>query len=788
MSGCSGYKHLKDGEKLLYNQKVQGNNHFDQYELRELFLQKENLRFPPYALIYQKGLKHFDTARFENRKRQVTQQYDQKIEEASREKKINKLTARRNKKVQKSDEKLREGNNFMQWGEPLAVYDPNAIEQTARNIQQYTFNRGYFKAKVNATTTFSGRGKKAGKKALVLYTLEEGRPYWIDTVFYSISDSTIHGILLKNEGTSFIKKDIVFRQRNLTSERERIEFLMKDHGFYNFSRQFVTFAMDTSWSDGYKIALQMSISNPSSGSHKQYVIDSVNFIINPSYKPVRPTPTVSAEQNGIVYTFYENIFSHRMLEQRVFISSDSLYSRSETLATQRQLANLDNFRFINVNYDSSGGRFIANIFTSPLDRYQWSHELGVNVTQGFPGPFYNLSFKKRNIFRGLENFEINGRFGIEGVATPGDVSQVYRSREYALNASLIVPNFVLPIGSNVKNRLGMNNPKTRFMVGIIDTDRFDYRRTNFNLSDIYTWQARNNALFRASLLDVSVINTRNISPTFRETLEKLNSRLINSFKPSFVSNVSFSAQKTTLEDIENPSSGSRFIRLLAESGGSVLNLFGTDYLTSQGLEYFKYYRLDFDYRRNHRLTSFSSYAYRINTGMAFPYGSNKSLPYEKYFFAGGSNGIRAWRPRRLGPGSFTPIDPETGQVSYDLEEQGEILIQASLEYRRHLIGFVDYALFIDIGNIWTINDDPSRADGAFHPLSFFKEIAVGTGLGLRFDFSFLIMRLDTGMKTYDPAREPGNRFILSPGFTNAPFDDPRKAEMLVFNIGIGYPF
>ncbi|MEJ2006427.1 MAG: BamA/TamA family outer membrane protein, partial [Cyclobacteriaceae bacterium] len=204
-------------------------------------------------------------------------------------------------------------------------------------------------------------------------------------------------------------------------------------------------------------------------------------------------------------------------------------------------------------------------------------------------------------------------------------------------------------------------------------------------------------------------------------------------------------------------------------------------------------KANFDYRNIKPLNNTTTIAFRFNFGFAKSYGQNDDiLPYEKYFFAGGSNGIRAWRPRRLGPGSFVRIDStatvdgvRTPQVDYSFEQPGTILMEGSVEFRKNLIGFIDYAVFFDFGNIWNFSD--SRDEAVFKLNRFYRQIAVGSGLGVRFDFSFLVLRLDAGVKVFDPARQPGKRFILSSGFYDPPFT-PSAAETVVFNIGIGYPF
>jgi outer membrane protein insertion porin family len=203
-------------------------------------------------------------------------------------------------------------------------------------------------------------------------------------------------------------------------------------------------------------------------------------------------------------------------------------------------------------------------------------------------------------------------------------------------------------------------------------------------------------------------------------------------------------------------------------------------------------------------------AYRVDGGVAYSYAKERSLPYEKFFFAGGSNSIRSWRPRRLGQGSFKPRTSEevgkdpvkNGYFDYSYEQPSEILLEASVEFRRKIFGFVEGAIFLDAGNVWTFQPRKNIVDGVEVPNGnsqfkfnqFYKEIAVGTGFGLRFDFSFLILRFDIGMKMYDPARDKGERFVLrdarfwNPYATKNENGYTNYKEPVIYNVGIGYPF
>jgi len=571
---------------------------------------------------------------------------------------------------------------------------------------------------------------------------------------------------------------------------------LKDNGYFEFSRQFVEFAVDTAILGDRKVAVKTIINVPyKRGYHKVFAVDSVIFTTDANVPSTRPQRQ-SRYYNRVTYRYFEEKYAKKILDRRLFVYPGDLYSKSKSFNTQRQLANLDMFKFVNINYDTTGGKFIANIFTSPLDRYQLTQEIGINVTanQRVPGPFYNFNIKNRNTFGGLEILEFSGRFGVNGVTSYSDDGQIANSLEIGGNLSLTLPDFVFPLGAALKSRLGQLNPRTRFSVGYDYIDRDDFTRDNLNASLSYSWQRDQSRLYNFTLADVNLINTRNESTEFQEVLresDSLGTSFHRAFERSFVSSMYF----TSLFDFNQYGSyqnKSSYLRLLAESGGTFLNVFGSGFLERDSLENYKFFKFNIDFRRHIPLHSRGALAFRVNTGIGIPYGDNEILPYEKNFFAGGSSSVRAWGPRRLGPGSYAPINEETGQLDYNFEQPGELILEASLEYRQNLVGFVDWAFFIDAGNIWTLRDDVGddgevRRPGAkFESNRFYKEIAVGTGMGFRMDFTFLIMRVDLGVKVYEPARPEGRRWVLD-DFKFGGLDDTTE-NAITLNIGIGYPF
>ena len=810
LSGCLGTRYLEKDQKLLNRQYTKTPKGLTTEGMSELYVQRPNrklLGLTGHYLVwmYYPGKKRFNDPKFRSskdayirRKGILEKKFDRKIDQAKEPKRKASLTFRKQKRLDALNKKIENGNLFMQWGEQLAVFDTAAMRLTTERVNDYLFNKGYFLNKVTATPKFRRN------TVTVVYNINPGPHYRYDTLIYQIPDSLVLKYVRQHEDDSKIKKGRSYDQAGIGSERERIDLLLKDHGYYDFSRQYIDFDVDTSYkSPHHRVAVLLKISNPARRDyHKQFVVDSV--AIQPDAGiPIPPSvKRFSKVYRDITFNYYHDIYSKRILSQRIFIQKDSLYSRTKTFDTQRQLANLDVFKFVNVNYDTSGGRFIASIFASPLDRYSWSNEAGVSLTQGFPGPYYSLSFKKRNLFRGLETFELTGRFGFEGVASAADRSNVYKSTEANSNATITFPQFLLPLPGSMVYQLGRFNPRTKLLAGYTYTDRPEYTRSIVTVSNTYNWENPRKTQYSFTLNNLNIIRSQKRG-SFDSLLNALyteqGNNLRNSFKPSFVSSMIFQVIWNP-KNYGNTESNSFFVRAAAESGGTFFNFFNPEFISKEGLEIYKYVRLSLDYRHIKVMNKHTVLAFRFNSGVGYSYGDNGTLPYEKFFFAGGSNSVRAWRPRRLGIGSYPPqlaSDPESdGLFDYRFEKPGEILLEGSIELRKKLFGFVNGAVFVDAGNVWSFSETNRASDSnqaatwtgstKFHVKDFYQQFGVGTGFGLRFDFTFLVLRLDAGIKAYDPGREKGDRFMLNRFRFFNPFGTER--EPVIYNVGIGYPF
>ncbi|EOZ98548.1 outer membrane protein, OMP85 family, putative [Indibacter alkaliphilus LW1] len=788
-SSCSLTKGLKDGQYLLFDVDIEGVEKSDKAELQNLIRQTPNTRIPLLnaslgVAIYRFGEWTFDSTKHIRRQERLLLERDTllALQDTGT---ISRKQGRRLSKIVDNlssiEKKLEFGNFFMRTGNPRVIYDSAKSEESARQLTFYLFNNGFFEAETDFEV------KKSKQKSRVTYFVTENEPYRIDSFYTRSDDDKIYALLLKHEKGGLVQPGKRYEQGAITRERQRVEDLLKENGYYTFTRSYIEYNVYKDTVDK-SVQIEQLIRKPVYADfHQVYTLDSVYFSVDPPSNEFIDQG-IKTRFRDINYELYDDRYSEKIIASRIFLNKGDLYSRNDVIETQRQLANLDLFRFVNIAFDTIGNTLRPRIFTQPNQKYQVTNQLGASITEQVPGPFFSHSLRNRNLFRGAEIFEFFFRAGLEGVVSATGEGGVFRSRELNTSASVIFPQFLIPYTGKFLQTFGRYNPRTRTLIGYNYVDRPEYIRESVNGILSYNWNTRNlRQQYTFNALDANFIRS-NLSNDFRELLEDLQNQgnnLINSFLPSYVSSISGQVIVNFNQYGAFQRNKASLLRLFLESGGTTLNLVKRDFVEDRNLAYFQFLKFQADFRRYIPISREHTFAYRLNLGMARPYGvSNGVLPYEKYFFAGGSTGIRAWQPRRLGPGSFTPDRLEDGSFDYRFEQPGEILFEGMFELRSKIYGYFDGAFFVDLGNSWTFAEDPTRPGANFEFNRFFNEIAVGTGLGLRMDFEFLVLRLDMGVKALDPARPQGERFILGNFFNR--FLGERGQT--VFNIGIGYPF
>lgn len=775
---------------MVYNNELVGLTLADTEALQQLIEQEPNTRILGGSIgvmLYRIGNQFYDSSKVAAKRKKVVDELEslQSYDDAQQGELSYKRKAENLKiKLEGLDKKIEYGNALMRTGNPVVLLDSNLVEKSSKNMKGYLVNHGFFDAEVDYSISIKSQ------KASISYEIEENKPYILDSVYTRVDNPEIQELLSNYSSNSFIKKGQIYNQDNVTEERNRLEELLKNKGYYMFSKSYVNYIayQDTA---AKSIRLEQVIQKPTfAESHQVYTLDSISLRINPPSDEFADRQ-IQTQYQGIDFSFYRDRYSAKILASRIQLQKGKPYNRIDALETQRLINSLDLFRFVNITFDTLGTSLSAAIYTQPNQKYQLTNQLGMTITEQLPGPFFSTALRNRNFFRAGELLELNFRAGLEGVASATGQG-VYQSSEINTSLSVIFPRFLLPFSPKTLQQLGKYNPNTRVQFGYLSTNRPEYNRNAINGQLGYTWATRNNRQsFTINAADVSYIRTPYIQDEFLGILENLQSdgnNLIWSFLPSLISSFSgqtlinfnrygdFSARKASL------------LRVFGESGGTTLNLTNVRRNDSPEIDYanFQWLKGQVDYRRYYPISKKQTLAYRLNFGLARPYGVSAGiLPYEKYFFAGGGTSIRAWQARRLGPGSSTPITGPGGNYDYRNEQPAEMILESMFEYRRKLFSYFDMAVFIDAGNSWMIGRDDARPGADFRYDRFYKEIAVGTGVGLRMDFDFLVIRLDLATKALDPARQEGQRWILDTIRFNKPLGEKGQT---IFNFGIGYPF
>jgi len=812
LPGCFSILSLKENEYILYRQEIKTDS-LDRELFEPYLMQRPNRKifgFMPYVEIYYLGKQFFNPERVKQQINQNREKYQKKIEKhVGNNAKVNKLIYKRDKKLKKLETKLKEGNFLMRVvGEPPVILNQSKTYESVRNLRNFLHTKGFFECKVTfKTDTIS----KQGRLTKVTYIIHEGVAYRVDSIEVVSAQEDLDTLL-----SSFIQRQSKvlhhYDRDRLDDVRASIESYLRENGYFRFTRDYITIEVDTS-QIRKSAAIRFVINVPSridtskvnvkilgkeleqiapdnlQGKHLRYKLKAPYFLVVSSNKNSGRIDTSSAQYfqtyDGRHVRIYlaDRKFNPNILSQQIYLHEGDWFQESSIRKTQQALSSLDMFKFINITLqDDDSTNLTPIISAAPMEKFSFTSETGLNVVQGLPGPFVNFSLKNRNPFGGIEVFENSFRFAIDGQTSLTDQSQVYSTTEVNYSSSLSIPHFLLP--KKWQYKFLQKQPKTIIGLSFNFTNRPEYTRRNSNLYINYQWRRIPYYRYDFSPLDINIVNTEKTA-ALDAFLAQLSSPTIQqSFRNAFITS---SHGSWTYNDISSDNTISRFVRFYGESGGAILNLFNNTILkrdnTFFGLNYFKYLKFYTDLRYHYPLSKETTLAMRFLGGAVWPYGTSTTVPYEKFFFAGGSNSIRAWPPRRLGPGSYDHID-NNGNVSYRFEEPGNIILEGGVEYRFKIWWIVNGALFVDMGNVWTLSEDPDRP-GAQFTEKFWQEIAVGTGFGLRFDFTFLLLRLDLGIKAIDPARPIGNRWVLNELSIRKPFSGSNAA---LLNIGIGYPF
>ncbi len=710
-------------------------------------------------------------------------------------------------------------------GEAPVIFDETAVKKTRDQIMSYVFSKGYFDADVTDTV------ETARKKSDVYYNIILHRPYTIRNLTYEIADSNIRKFCYFDSVNCLIERGKPYDVDILQAERTRFERFIRDRGFYGFSSDYISFKVDSSLGDR-KVDLKYVIRNftrlnpDNTVTPGEFAIYTVkNVYIYPEFDPKEALEGGEEYLKSMDTTFYKGFYfvtpnkksdvKYDLIIQSLYVKSGAIFSMTNTEQTQTHLMALKIYRLVNITYNDARENqkltgielFLnCNIQLTLLSQQSYRIELEGTNMGGNLGGDVNLIYQHKNLFHGAELFstKLNGAYSaIAQSNNSSNLSGLSSAREYGLETSLRIPEFVLPFFS-FPNFEKKYNPSTIILASYNYQSLPVYTRTIANATFGYDWKAGNYQEHLFSPVEFNIVKIPRIDPTY-DSLIQVSSYQASAYKDVLIlgSGYSFIYKNQSVKN----SKDYWFLRINAEAAGNLLELVkklsgaskvvdnsGQKAYNVLGQPFAQYVRTDLDLRYYYRFNNVSSIVYRGFIGLGIPYGNSHEVPFEKQYFAGGANGIRAWQVRSLGPGSFNP-SAITHQVF--LNETGDIKLEANTEYRYKLFWILEGALFIDAGNIWSFNNDPARPGAQFTFNHFYKDIAIGTGTGFRFDFKFVIARVDIGMKLRDPLLVRGTPVnSLGPFqkpddsgpkwiFLNGPYN--RKRDFTIV-FGIGYPF
>ena len=686
-------------------------------------------------------------------------------------------------------------------GQPPVLYDSVLTEASRRQLTQAMVNSGYMEARVSADTLRIGN-----RRMKVVYTIAPGTPRRVQSVGYNIADTALRRIVLADvaaEGT--LRPGMLLDRTVLDNERSRIARMLQNRGYYRFSRENINYTADTV-AGSPLTALTMNIHAPAATAaatpdsalladrqHHRYMIRRVNFYIDCEPEGAGARDTVDYRGASFYYGA-DHYLRPGLLYEMCPLNSGDTYSARSMERVYEALGRLAIVKFVNVRLNPAGtlddiGLLDADIVLSRNKKQSVTAELEGTNSEGDLGFGIGLGYQHRNLAKGSELLSAKLRANYESLSGKFDGLVNKRYTEYAAEVGLTFPVFKCPfLSRSFKQRILAS---TEFAVSFNYQERPEYTRIIAGGSWRWKWQQqRRRALRRHTfdLIDINYVRLPRSTIDFIDQIAPSNPLLRYSYEDHFIVRMGYTYSITnrrlpSATDARNYYQPSVYsFRGSVETAGNLL--YAISSIARQrrsdgvykllGIQYAQYVKGEADYTYTHALSGRSSLSFHVGAGICYPYGNSSMVPFEKRFYAGGANGVRGWGVRSLGPGRYDARNSVTDFIN----QCGDIRLDMSVEYRAKLFWVFEGAVFIDAGNIWTIKDYENQPGGLFQFNSFYKEIALAYGVGLRMDFTYFLLRFDLGMKAHNPAMNQESWPIVHPKWS-------RDAN---FHFAVGYPF
>ena len=667
-----------------------------------------------------------------------------------------------------------------QLGEPPVLSTAIDVKTNATNLQAYLENKGYFKSYV------SGKTENKGYKQKAIYIAKISKPYFLDSIAWVLDSSELsHNISTIRNKEEYVKKSEQFDLDNIKAERNRIDLILKRKGFYYFSPDYIKAFVDTTVGQNMaNIFFTIKKETPENARYPQ-IINSVTVF--PNYTLVLPPPDTSKlaliDYDGFFIRDTVNDYTPRTLTRPIIYHPGDMYNLNEHNNTLNRYINMGQFKFVKSRYESTSDSLASrrmNVFyyLTPLKKKNFSAELGgFTKSNSFNGGQINVNWKNRNVFKGAEQLNIK-TFG--AIETSSDAA-LRANNNFRLGGelSVSVPRFVTPFHLKESHYF---LPLTKFVFGYEWARRQQLYTKNFlKFQYDLNWKESLRKEHTLTPLSITYNNATQFSDQYLAQISKfpvLSYAILPELITSTRYNFTYSVNSPRSSDIV-------FFNGNLDIAGNVAGLISkpnaafTEKIA--GAYFAQYGKFDLELRYSRKLQKDVYLANRIEIGIGIPYGNSSYLPFVRQFVIGGSNSLRGFVPRRLGPGRVLTTSEQ--QIAYP-QIGGDYKLEAQTELRFPILGSLKGAVFADAGNIWSKNSLIFGNDARFTN-KFIQDIAVDGGFGLRYDIEILIARLDIGFPLRKPWLPRGSEWV----FNQFDFGSSSwRRDNIVWNIGIGYPF
>ena len=695
-------------------------------------------------------------------------------------------------------------------GSPPPILDSTLVEISRNQIEKFLKSKGFFKAKVEAEI------KVKHKVAQLRFLAKPGPAFFVNKIDYKIEDTTLKALYFSRKPSfTNLHEEMRYDEDSLVHEREQIYQLMRQNGYFDFNRAYVRFEPDSNQNNS-KVSIKLIIDNPlDAKKHQVYTIGETNVVIAPNADGFRDSlklnPTIF---RGIRYTDLSNKFRRNPILRYDFLREGETYDITKEKLTYDRLYELNVFKNVKIDYTKpkdSTLKVEPVIMLIPQKRRNNRIEGEIPFNGSTIGFNVSNTYTDNNFLGGAERFQFQVKGGLQSRIGAGQplFKDIYQT-DFSVSASLTVPRLMVPFGIPLMGKNGM--PYTTFSSSYLYASQADiFTRKTIANSITYDWAETKSKAhsftpvnFEYRFGNVSNLDT-NLAATNSYYFKLLGTKLLTS---SSKYNYTLNADKLNLKE------NFVYFRGSIEAAGNVLQgfakLVGSEVdstgrnATILGVPFAQFVRPDIDVRLYRNLGENKQLVMRLNAGIGFAYGNSSDMPFEKLFFAGGSSGVRAWQARTLGPGNYnraTLGSATDRRKLFGIDQLGQMRIEANVEYRNLLIrrffgGKLNGAAFVDFGNIWNISKESSQTGGNFDFSNLGKQIAIGTGLGFRYDVDFFVFRFDIGLKIKDPQFIGQEQWVIGKylrGGKDFKADyklkhSPDAYRFVQYNFGIGLPF